>query len=901
MARAKLEAKKKYGTHAQQEMERKRFVDERVKDDYGRLLGRQTAQFADALAQLDPFRVGHSDDFVASNLAHFNFHHPYVQAGKLLLDVLPALAEPQVSDRSQRAADALLSALENSIPDEGSFFSFIDSMSDDETIQRGIDKVLGQLLNARPEDRRASRSQASPAGGQLASPGFGTSPDSASLSLKRLTWKEPATLKDNNFGPLNNLAPSTDERTTEPPRQPFTPSNAPQVITPPPGPANFTPSSSPPAYLPPSTIMPPPPPAQARSSGRERKPTAKVLAAGAETPSRPSTTPPSVPSRPTLTRNSRSATRVPSKLSLSELVTDRDETPPSTTTTAPTTGEDPQISSKDTNSTAPTVDSRILPPTFTGPLIPPVIPRSLQQVPPNIQLKTNLNPVLDPQLTANLLQLAEIAAYMSDSEDDELEMESHDLPGHERLIRELQKQESRPDWHVTTPISMEQRAKSTKAALLPSESQLQTAPVNATSGQPTSLPPVNTTMSIKEAQAASEFFKSLVAGEPTPRAQVVQPAQPTQPTQPTHAETRNSHTGTEKDVISAQNLHGNNTTTNGITSLGSRSAAGNGASIPQLPGSDSQIVQAGRNLLSGKTELSALNIDGQHDILPQLPQRESTVAVARHATISPKRPLLPLDRKRKFEDEGNDIAMTRLRTHAASRGIAFDLGMSFEQLNAMIDNYDRPTSYAHRGTNGLSTSHASSRPYNSGPGNKTINYVSTAPTPTMDRPLSSEGLRRLAPSSPWPGYSHHYPFYNIPSPMSPATQHHPPPTHNTSHPDILRPPNSHINNAAYGKTFQFVPPKQPEQFTAQNNSSPAIISKPPPSSSVPNGTEDVRQQHPDALNGRPPGGGAVINSRANKRQQSANSANYKFHVKNPKEKPIAQSQPKRGGQLMNFS
>ena len=897
MARAKLEAKKKYGAHAQQEMERKRFVDERVKDDYGRLLGRQTAQFADALAHLDPFRVGHSDDFVASNLAHFNLHHPYVQAGKLLLDVLPALAESQVSDRSQRAADALLSALENGIPDEGSFFSFIDSMSDDETIQRGIDKVLGQLLNARAEDRRGSRSQASPAGGQLASAAFATSPDSASLSSKRLTWKAPATLKDNNFGPLNNLVTSTEERTTEPPNQPSTPSNAPQLITPPPGQADFTPSSSPSAYLPPSTTMAPPPPAQARSSGRERKPTAKVLAAGAETPSRQSTTPPSVPSRPTLTRNSRSATRVPSKLSLSEVAADRDETPPPTTTTAPTTGEDPQVSSEDANSTAPTADPRVLPSTFTGPLIPPVIPRSLQQVPPNILLKTYFKPALDPQLTANLLQLAEIAAYMSDSEDDELEMESHDLPGHERLIRELQKQESRPDWHVTTPISVGQRAKSTKLSPLPSASHLQTVPVNAASAQPTSLPPVNTTMSIKEAQAASEFFKSLVAGDPTPRAQNVQP---TQSPQPINSETKTSSAGTEKGVMPAQNLQGSSTVTNGVTSLGGRNAAGNSASGPQYPGSGGQIVQPGRNLLNGKTQLIALNVDGQHDVLPQLPQPESPVAVARHATISPKRPLLPLDRKRKFEDEGNDIAMTRLRTHAASRGIAFDLAMSFEQLNAMIDNHDRLTSYAHRGTNGLNTSQISSRSYSNGQRNGSTNYISTGPTPTTDRPSSSEGLRRLAPSSPWPGYSLHYSSYNIPLPISPAAQY-PPPTHNISHPDPLRPPNGRINNTAYGKTFQFVPPKQPEQFTAQNNSSPSIMNKPPPSSSVPNGADDARQQHQDALNGGPPGGGAVINSRATKRQQSANSPNYKFHVKNPKEKPMTQSQPKRGGQLMNFS
>jgi hypothetical protein len=875
VARAKLEAKKKYGTQAQQETERKKFVDERVKDDYGRLLGRQTAQFAEAMAQLAPFRVGHSDDFVTSNMPRFDFHNPYVQAGKLLLDVLPALAETLVSERSQRAADALLSALEHGNPDEGSFFSFIEVLSDDELIQRGIDKVLGQLLNARPEDRRASRSQASPAGGQLAPPVFGTSPDSAGLSLQRLTWKEPATLKDNNF------APSPATRTTEPPRLPSSPFHAPRNLTPPPSQPGFMPSSSSSAYLTPSTIMPPPPPAQARSSGRERKPTAKVLAAGTEAPSRPSAASPSAPSRPTLTRNVRSAPRVPSKLGFFESITDQEETP--APSIAPTAGRHAHTSSEGTSSTATTPDQRTFTPTIGGPLIPPVVPRSFQQPHPKLSPNLDLQPGLDPQLTANLLQLAEIAANMSDSDDDELEMEQNDLPYHERLIRILKAQSSSAKWHIATPISVEKSGKPPSTVLMPSATHSQTAVVDAAPAPPASLPPVNTIMSTKEAQVASSFFKSLAVGEPAINNEGRERAQ---------SDSMNPYAGADRSDIPARNLYAGNTMANGITSLGRLNAVESGAVLPRLPGPEAQNGHAGSNVLGGKTQLGALNTTGQDTVLPHLSRSEAQAAIGHHGTISPQRVLLPLERKRKFEDEGYDIATSRLRSHAESRGLVVDPKMSYEQLTAMIDDHDRVTRHAHNGINGPSMSPVSTRPYGNGLAmNGNAAYVSTGLSSTMDRPRSSDGLRRLVPSSPWLAYNHHYPPYNLLPPRSPAAQY-PPSPNNFSHPDAQRPPNGHVNNA-FNKSFQFVPPKQPGQFTNRNS---PVIEKTP---SITNG-DDPRQQHQDALNGGPPGGGAVINSRTTKRQQTSNTANFKFLV-NGKDTPIAQSQPKRGGQLMTFS
>jgi hypothetical protein len=882
VARAKLEAKKKYGVHPQQEMDRKRFVDERVRDDYGRLLGRQTAQFADSMTQLAPFRVGHSDDFVASNLPHFDIHNPYVQAGKLLLDVLPALAETQVSERSQKAADALLYALDHGNPDESSFFSFIEVLSDDEIIQRGIDKVLGQLLNARPEDRRASRNQAVPSGVQLA-PAFGTSPDSAGGSLRRITWKEPATLKDNNFAPPNNSAPTPEARINEQPKQLSTPSNATQGLTPPPSQNGLMPSSSASAHFTPSMIVSPPPPspppAQARSSGRERKPTAKVLAASAETPSRPSATSPPAASKPVLTRHSRSLPRVPSKLGLSELVADQEESVAASV--IPTAGQHQHTASESTSSGNEKGDQRSLPATIGAPPIPTVVPRSLQPTSSNLSPNIRLQLTLDPQLTANLLQLAEIAADMSDSDDDELEIQSNDLPFHERLIRKLEAQSGPSKWHIAAPISIGQSTKSPNRETIPPTSPPQTTGVNASTASSASLPPVNTIMSTKEAQAASSFFKSLTVGEPATNAQEQQTA---------HSNTMTPFTGADKSVMPAHIVNAKVATTNDNISAGRLSGAGHSSLPPQPPGPEAGNVHAGSKTSTDKTQLGGLNTHGRGTVLPQISWPQ---AQARHATTSPQQAIQPLDKKRKFEYEAYDIAMDRLRWYAEGRGLATDPALNYDQLTAMIDDHDRKlVSYAHRGVNGPSMGPVSFVSHTNGPAmNGNASYGLAGPSPTTERPQSSEGLRRLAPSPAWPGYSsHNQPYKPLPS-GSPAAAQYSTSPNNSSHRDAQHSSNSLVANK-HNKTYQFVTPKQPEQFS--NRNSPAV-EKPP---SMTNG-DAPKHHNQDALNGGPPGGGAVINGRTNKKAQTTNTANFKFHV-NGKDPPIAQSKPKRGGQLMTF-
>jgi hypothetical protein len=586
-----------------------------------------------------------------------------------------------------------------------------------------------------------------------------------------------------------------------------------------------------------------------------------------------------------LTRNARSVPRVPSKLGLSETIADQEESasPPKSAID----GQDQRTLSESTTflttaATAAAAQRPSLPP-ISGPPIPPVVPRSLQQPHPNISSpKPEFRSGIDPQLTANILQLAEIAANMSDSDDDELDMGRPDLPYHERLLCILESQSTTSKWHPVTPIAVEQSAESSGAASKHPGQSLQTTPINVAPSQPTSLPPVNTIMSAKEAQAASSFFKSLAAGQPVTNA----PGRTPMP-----SATANSNVVANKNVTAASSMQPSNKMTNGIAYSGRLGAVGNAALPTQISSPEPQIGRAGSNTLSSKPRSGRLNTNGQGTIIPQLTRPQDRATLARHATKSPQHALVPLEKKRKFEDEGNDIAISRLRAHAESRGLVVDPRMTFDQLNAMIDNHEKASHYRHTRVNGTTMPQVSPPPYsNRLATNGNGPYGSTRPSPAIERPPSADGLRRLAPNPAWPGYQHPYPPFNIIPPRSPATQY-PPSPNNFPNTDVQRVLNGHATNTR-SQIIQFVPPKQPGQFNRQN--SPAIEKSPAGISS-----DDPRQQHQKALNGGPPGGGAVINSRTSKKQQTSNASNYKFQV-NTKDTPIAQSQPKRGGQLMTF-
>ena len=162
MARAKLDAKKKFGSspstnhiilsNGQVEKpspseEKESYIRRRIKDDFTRLMNRQTKVFAAEVSKLEPFQAGFAQKcFPATDLASESDAN-LVTAGTLLVNVLPALAEKEVSRTSQLAADALIHALEiNSLSPE-SFFDAIAILAENKDILVGSDRILAQLFS----------------------------------------------------------------------------------------------------------------------------------------------------------------------------------------------------------------------------------------------------------------------------------------------------------------------------------------------------------------------------------------------------------------------------------------------------------------------------------------------------------------------------------------------------------------------------------------------------------------------------------------------------------------------------------------------------------------------------------------------------------------------------------
>jgi hypothetical protein len=492
----------------------------------------------------------------------------------------------------------------------------------------------------------------------------------------------------------------------------------------------------------------------------------------------------------------------------------------------PTANQHQHTASECTSSGNEKGDQRSFPATTRSPPIPAVVPRPLQQTPSNLSSTIGLQLKVDPQVTANLLQLAEIAANMSDSDDDELEMESDDIRYHKRLIRELQAQSSPSKWHIASPISTGQPTKLPNVETIPSASPSQTTVTNASTTPTRPLPAVN------KAQAASLFFKSLAASEPVTNAQ----GRRTRHSKPT-----SPFTNADKSVVPAHNVNTRAATTNGNISAGRLSSARH-SSLPQSPGPGSQIVHTGGKTSTNTTQLGGLNTNGHGAVLPQISRPEAQAAIACHATMSPQQAIQPLDKKRKFEHEAYDIAMDRLRGYAESRGLATDPALNYDQLTVMIDDQDRKlASYTRRGANGPDLGPACFVSYTNGPAmNGNVGCGSPGPSPTMERPTSSEGLRRLAPSPAWPGYNSHNQPYNPLPPGSPAAQCSTS-TYNFSHRGAQHLSNGVVANK-YNKTHQFVTPKRPKQFGNQNS---PVVEKPP---SMING-DGPKQYNRDALNG----------------------------------------------------
>lgn len=162
VARAKLDAKKKFGSNPSTEPvlsangqvekpspadEKESYIRRRIRNDFTRLMYRQTKVFADDIAKLEPFQVGFSTKcFPTTNLASGSDSN-LVTAGRLLLNVLPALAEKEVSRASQLAADDLIQALESVSVPHVSFFDAIAILAESKDILVGTDRILAQLFS----------------------------------------------------------------------------------------------------------------------------------------------------------------------------------------------------------------------------------------------------------------------------------------------------------------------------------------------------------------------------------------------------------------------------------------------------------------------------------------------------------------------------------------------------------------------------------------------------------------------------------------------------------------------------------------------------------------------------------------------------------------------------------
>jgi hypothetical protein len=131
------------------------YIRRRIRDDFTRLMNRQTKVFASDVCKLEPFQRGfHLKLFPATETSAATASSSIPEndaslniAGRLLLNVLPALAEREVSQSSQIAADALIEALNPGSISPESFFEAIAVVAENKDVLAGTDRVLAQLFS----------------------------------------------------------------------------------------------------------------------------------------------------------------------------------------------------------------------------------------------------------------------------------------------------------------------------------------------------------------------------------------------------------------------------------------------------------------------------------------------------------------------------------------------------------------------------------------------------------------------------------------------------------------------------------------------------------------------------------------------------------------------------------
>ena len=897
VARAKLEAKKKFGVQEQQENERQAYIQKRVKDDFGRLLSRQTAQFAGELAELTPFQSGFRDRYLEHLGQTLGFHGQLATAGKLVLDVLPALAEIHVSARSEAAAEALISALDEEKPSSDSFFGAIESLAEYDDLIRGVDRVLGQLLSQRPANYKpAAAVRPSPVTAQSTPRAERASPSPGLAGAgSGLIWKHPTTVENAAI-----IFPSVTRQHTQKGESPVEHQSPTQISVQ--NHDSLISSSS--ADSPSSAPMAPPAHMPPRSSRRERKPTAKALAANIDVPSRRLSASPIPSSAPSpLTRSSKSTPRVASKLGFAESASDQ-ETTMTDVSPIPTNDDSPSRSTSqgprsDTESVSKSPEDYFhssaskVPLTFSEANVPEghMVQTNLPEMPPQNSLQNHV----DPAYTSNLLLLAEIAASMpeSDDEDDEI------LPDYGQVHPGLSRALAQSQINVAQSTSPAARNNPMKTsgrgpAIRPPPPASKVAPLqkpNVTTQHPVSMPPVNTIMSAKDAQAASSLFKRL-ATEP-----------------PTFANENDQ----EEFETKSPNLY------NGRQRM---------AEQLRRPASESFGTDRNSKVIwrpSGDITLNgtAPSHRGPTPVVPFEKDRTTPAPPAeRHG---------PENKTARPQDEnaGYEIAMNRTRMAAQARGLSVDRSMSWEQLNEMIDRHDGAVAYRRESAPTTMTKPTLQLARSGGSAHH--------PQPTKDIP------RNTAQSS-MNGFGNssmgQHTFYPIKTSQSPATHMAPPqlplpplpqpppsppqekqqpkfppqPTRSMSQPngiELHHPSNNimkgYINSFTPGYRFINERPQPSTSSFKKIRGSSSHLPKP--------GTMygDPPTSNEAALNGGPPGGGVIINTKERmdarlraktkapdfKMQVSGNS-NGGVRSSNTGLGPIAQAKPKKGGILISF-
>jgi hypothetical protein len=199
VARAKLEAKKKFSAESS-EAQRQEWIEQRIKEDYERLLNRLAAQLHGEIGHLRPFQLGFADYYFAENNWPPGFDPQTLLAGRILSGVLPGLTESQVTETSQTAANSLITALEVAQPYPNAILAGIRILSENTEVLAGIDKVLTYLFAPKTGPSLARKRP----GEQSLSSANSTSPLAAKPQQAPPVWhrKEPATLQNPIRPPL---------------------------------------------------------------------------------------------------------------------------------------------------------------------------------------------------------------------------------------------------------------------------------------------------------------------------------------------------------------------------------------------------------------------------------------------------------------------------------------------------------------------------------------------------------------------------------------------------------------------------------------------------------------------------------------------------------------------------